>query len=729
LGTEYRERDWVDRNDRERYRDRDDYEDEYRERYRDQPPISQEDFRRSELEAQRASLRDLEAEIRQMNELARLDPNNSALQGYRDGLQRNREQLQRNIREIESQRGSTTPMDEGRRRRSSQGQDQDSGIGYDSGTGSGRDTGGSPETVGWVRAENLSQGLSRIRQDVSQEPGRFDPDNPLKEEKQKVLVLATDAILDIEDAALRARLYKAMTLSLGSPEAGHEARFARLLAVVSQVGYNKARVDHPEVARALQEFFTPFRGADSQAVDPQETLRSLLSGEVSGGITFPKRVSFDVYRRAISAILDGSLAPETIPSGAQREWKEAVASTLTLQEELANVQLQKRSPASQRRLLKAWNRHVGAVQKYLRAYKRSTNQAPPLDQKRNVGFLMPGQQSTENGRPLPPSSNPEPPPGSSLPVAGRTPTDSEADAILIRLRDHRVKMDKLLREVVALVSGERWEDYSNWREAFSFWQWGSAPDSPAEKVVQELHDKYLNRTKDLDNPKSMVGLIREIADIERLAVQRGWVFPTSDAYRKAGTSDADWSKFLKNLDYPSRRLLTIGNFVVQARRDAFVVLALAYRFEQGDFDGLDETARGGYHEGEVKTLDKLFITMKGKDPAFDGLAAAKFLRSKVAAKSLSDKSGKDGTWRSRSANWNAADLLRKLDPAVRYLAAENSAQKDAAMKEMNKVREEWNLLGILPRALHLGRLELERTRQTKDPLDAYRVVLIQEAGR
>lgn len=690
-------------------------------------------FLAAELRAQQEALGDLEFQIRYAQARLQQNPSDTYARTTLDQLVRAHQQtqasiaaLEQRIRQVGTGTGTGTATTPG-------------GIGYGDGPGSAvQPTGNAAVPLTWVRSETVVQTLQEIRQDAARNPDILAgtlPDHTSAEVeptgllKHKAMVVIVDSIMDIRDQDLRGRVHRALILSLGEP--GHDVQFARLLAVVSQMGPDTATAETAGVKEALYAFFQPVQARGDDIIYPQETIAEYLAGRVRNFETFGEPVSLDMYRQLVSHVMDGTLDPSGVPPAAQAAWKRAVRSTLVLQQALAYQQLHHRGADSTTRLVHAWNGHVRALKEYIRLYGPASRQAP-LVSRGTAGFLLQGQtpQQAAANRPTQPGVEPPPPGGVTPPIPGTqplppatgAPADPEVMGLLQRLREHRARMTLRLRALADVLEGSDFQDYSDWREVFSFWEWGGGPDSPAEQRVEELRKYHLSRTENLGDRRSLVGLIDELAAIEAEVVRRGWVFPTSARFRRPEWSDAQWAQYVSTLSPRERSLLMVGNTLTKARTDAFVALALAYRFEQGDFDDLDESATGGNAQlSQRELLARLFIKSAADgNPEFDGLAAAAFLRGQVDTK----VPPAGGTW-----PYDRADLLQSLAPAVRYFSSEGEPARGQARDAMNEVRLAWSAKRRVPRAIHLGRLELERTRQRSEPLAAYRAILIQEATR
>jgi len=184
-----------------------------------------------EIRAQEASLRDLNRQIAILEEEYRRNPD-PALARVLDDFMAARRRTEESLGRLRQRHDQV---------RSGAGTGTGTGTGSGTGTGAGQGTG---NPVAWIHSQQLTGAMVNLGADVENAyrlwpgpNGSGNPDeNPTAYEKHRVLGVAIDAIMDIRDPELRARVHEALTIALSV--SGTQERFSNLLAVVSQTGYS-----------------------------------------------------------------------------------------------------------------------------------------------------------------------------------------------------------------------------------------------------------------------------------------------------------------------------------------------------------------------------------------------------------------------------------------------------------------------------------------------------------
>jgi hypothetical protein len=655
-------------------------------------------FAEAELQALDAAIRDLDREIEFIRNALRGNPSNRAeLEAYLQQLQllrveytRDRHQLADQIERARRGGSTTTP-------------------GGGTGTGSTGEAG-----VLWLRTTELqdllpamARGLNGSQAEVLGDNGQVlgRGEDLSRQRNTTAYLLAVDAIFDIEDAALRERLHAAFVRSMGNPE----LPFAELLAVVTQKGHDKATLRDPDIAAAFEAWDRAARSSRAPRFEMDAYIRDMLQGKDGVARFGNQNVDYDVWRRANSSLLDGLADPENVPANARAAWRVAVRDFLEFHRAATAFSLYGYDRIRGKNARDAWNRYVQSMTEYIRAYGEGTGNAP-LRSRATTGVVRPGQAppfgtvgGTGDGRVDPSRPDPtrpdptRPDPTRPDPPRAGGPDNAVANALLERILEHRRAVQARAKEIKAVIKSDRWTDMNDWAEAFRFWEWGSAPDTSAERIVEEWKTLTFHPSENLTNRKSLVGKLKVLATIEREILQQRWVFRTYESYRQSGESDASLKRRVDALPESERIAIAIGTHLMLARRDALVILAITHRFERGDFSSLDEDATSEGNSANV-ALEKLFFKTEDENfTVFNVDKAIEFVRKKAT----SYRSG---------CNLNDREQLRKIDDILRLFL---------------NIQQEWHGCRSVYPFFSMGESALRRQADTGDPLDAYRAIVLQ----
>lgn len=666
-------------------------------------------FAEEELRALDEAIRDLDREIELVQAALRRNPSNRReLEEYLQQLQLLRVEYTRDRHELADQ------IERGR------------GTGSGSGTTTGPGTGtGGESPVVWLRTTELQDLLPAMALNLDgphvatvnergQELGRGE--DLSRHRNTTAYLMAVDAIFDIEDPELRARLHAAFVQSMGNPE----LPFAELLAVITQKGHDRARLTDPDIARAFEAFDRAARSSRAPRFSVEDKIREFLRGQDGAARFGDQNVDFDVWRRANSSLIDGLADPDSVPANARGAWREAVRDFLEFHRAATSWSLYGWDRVRGTMAKERWNRYVRSMSEYIRAYGEGTGNAP-LRSRATTGVVRPGERppfetiggGTGDGRVDPGRTDPgrtdpgRTDPGRTDPPRSDGPDRSTAATLLQRILDHRNAVQYRAKEVKTAIKSERWADMNDWAEAFRFWEWGGRPDTSAERLVEEWQSQTFHPTDNLTNRKSLVGKLVDLATIEREILQNRWVFRTYESYRQSGESDDALKRRVDALSEAERVSIAIGTHLMLARRDAFVILAITHRFERGDFSSLDEDATSEGNTADV-ALNKFFLKPDNEEfTVFDVDKAIEFVRKK-------------GNTYSSACDLNDRDQLRKLDDILRLFL--NDA---AAVPKVREVKEDWHRCRRVYPFFSMGESALRHQETTGEPLDAYRAIVLQ----